>query len=319
MSALCPPRLRRPFCIAEGDVRVVLRPEVIGHLHLAGDVNPSSFRGWAVPPRPTVPAAFVVGFGGQQPARQPVSRSAPPTSNSSGSPDDQARQSDRWPWPPRARDLAVPCPLADSPEVLRPTTDRSTSSAQGQRGRPMLPVLLDQLRVPRLGPGRPRTRPDALLADTAYSSRGHRALLDARGVTAVIPERADPQGHRHRRGSAGGRPVSYDRARYQDHNVIERSYEQLKQWRGLATRYDKLAVIFRGGAILRSIVPWLRSLVADTRQHPRRRGSQAGRSRKRPVRERVAHPGANSCALRARSERTPTFRAGPLGRMAGGL
>ena len=128
----------------------------------------------------------------------------------------------------------------------------------------MLPVVLDLLRVARSGPGRPRTRPDALLADKAYSSRGHRALLHARGITAVIPERADPQGHRLRRCAAGGRPVSYDRERYKDRNVIERSYEQLKQWRGLATRYDKLAVIYRGGAVLRSIILWLRSPIGDT-------------------------------------------------------
>ena len=113
----------------------------------------------------------------------------------------------------------------------------------------MLPVLLGYLRVARNGPGRPRTRPDALLGDKAYSSRGHRALLHERGITAVIPERADQQGHRLRRGAAGSRPVSYDRERYKDCNVIERSYAQLKQWRGLATRYDKLAVIYRGGAV----------------------------------------------------------------------
>ncbi len=59
----------------------------------------------------------------------------------------------------------------------------------GQGGdSPMLPVLLDHLRVPRLGTGRPRTRPDALLADKAYSSRDNRALLRAH-IRTVIPER----------------------------------------------------------------------------------------------------------------------------------
>ena len=129
---------------------------------------------------------------------------------------------------------------------------------------PMLPVLLDRLRVARCGPGRPRTRPDALLADKAYSSRGHRSLLRERGVKAVIPERADQRNNRLRRGSAGGRPVSYDVELYKNRNVVERCYESLKQWRGLATRYDKLAVIFRGGAILRSIVLWLRNGLGDT-------------------------------------------------------
>ena len=128
----------------------------------------------------------------------------------------------------------------------------------------MLGVLLGYLRVARCGPGRPRTTPDALLGDKAYSSRAHRQLLRERGITAVIPERKDQQGHRQRHGAQGGRPVSYDTQRYKDRNVIERSYEKLKQWRALATRYDKLAVIFRGGAVLRSIVLWLRTPIGDT-------------------------------------------------------
>ena len=128
----------------------------------------------------------------------------------------------------------------------------------------MLPVLLGYLRVSRGGPGGPRTRPDALLADKAYFSRAHRVLLQQQGFTAVIPERCDQQGHRLRRGSAGGRPVSYNAERYKDRNVIERSYDQLKQWRGLATRYDKLAVTYRSGTVLRSIILWLRSPIGDT-------------------------------------------------------
>jgi len=71
-------------------------------------------------------------------------------------------------------------------------------------------------------------------------------------------------GHRTRRGSQGGRPVSCNTELHKDRNVIERAYEQLKQRRGLATRYDKLAVIYRGAAILRSIVLWLRAPLGDT-------------------------------------------------------
>lgn len=128
----------------------------------------------------------------------------------------------------------------------------------------MLPVLLGLLRVARVGPGRARSRPDALLADKAYSSRAHRTLLRERGITAVIPERTDQKNNRLRLGSAGGRPVTYDSERYKARNVVERAYERFKQWRGLATRYDKLAVVFRGAAILRSIVLWLRSPLGDT-------------------------------------------------------
>ena len=128
----------------------------------------------------------------------------------------------------------------------------------------MLPVLLGLLRVARVGPGRARSRPDALLADKAYSSRAHRTLLRERGITAVIPERTDQKNNRLRLGSAGGRPVTYDSERYKARNVVERAYERFKQWRGLATRYDKLAVVFRGAAILRSIVLWLRGPLGDT-------------------------------------------------------
>lgn len=121
----------------------------------------------------------------------------------------------------------------------------------------MLPKLLDHLNVPRLGTGRPRTRPDSLSADKAYSARAHRAALRSRGIRTVIPERSDQIAHRQRRGSAGGRPPSFDPVAYRDRNVVERSYNALKQWRGLATRFDKLAVIFRGGIVLRSIIIWL--------------------------------------------------------------
>ena len=63
---------------------------------------------------------------------------------------------------------------------------------------PMLPFVLGAIIVPRLGPGRARTRPDAVLGDKAYSSRATRRLLHSRGITAVIPEPRDQQAHRKR-------------------------------------------------------------------------------------------------------------------------
>jgi transposase len=128
----------------------------------------------------------------------------------------------------------------------------------GQGGdSPMFPILLDQLRVARPGRGRPRTRPDRVRADKAYSSRANRHLLRARGVTAVIPEPDDQIRHRKRRGSAGGRPPGFDAEDYKNRNSVERGFNIFKQWRGLATRYDKLAVVYRGAAILRAIIAWL--------------------------------------------------------------
>ena len=121
----------------------------------------------------------------------------------------------------------------------------------------MLPPLLANLRVARIGRGRPRTRPDALLGDKAYSARAHRDYLRSCGVTVVIPERADQIRNRQRRGSAGGRPVDFDAEVYKQRNVVERGFNRIKNWRGLATRYDKHAVIYRGGVVLACIVLWL--------------------------------------------------------------
>jgi len=129
----------------------------------------------------------------------------------------------------------------------------------GQAGdSPILKVLLAHLAVERIGPGRPRTRPDALLGDKAYSSRGNRSMLSTRGVKVVIPEKDDQKANRQRRGSAGGRPYGFDTVAYRGRNVVERSFSDHKQWRGIATRYDKHAVNYRGALVLRAITLWLR-------------------------------------------------------------
>jgi putative transposase len=131
----------------------------------------------------------------------------------------------------------------------------------GQAGdSPVLKMLLADLAVARHGPGRSRTRPEALLGDKAYSSRANRALLRSKRVKAVIPQRADEIGHRQRRGKAGGRPPDFDPVIYKNRNGVERSFNDHKQWRGIATRYDKLATNYRGAVVLRSITIWLREL-----------------------------------------------------------
>jgi len=117
--------------------------------------------------------------------------------------------------------------------------------------------LLEALRVPRVGAGRPRSRPEHLLADKAYSSRIHRSLLRRRGIAHTIAEPDDQKANRRRKGSAGGRPVSFDPARYVRRNTIERGFCQLKQWRGLATRYDKHANNYAAAVTLAALLTWL--------------------------------------------------------------
>ncbi len=128
----------------------------------------------------------------------------------------------------------------------------------------MLLPMLEQLRVAR-PVGRPRTRPDAVRGDKAYSSRAIRSHLRGRGIKAVIPEPRDQQGHRRRRGSGGGRPVGLDADDYKSRNVIERRFCHTKQWRGLATRYDKHATIYRAAVLIHAAIAWTQQL-SDTRE-----------------------------------------------------
>jgi transposase len=121
----------------------------------------------------------------------------------------------------------------------------------------MLKVLLAHLGRAASGTGRPRTRPDALLGDKAYSSAANRTLLRNKRVKTVIPQPSDQIANRKRRGHAGGRPPAFDANLYRSRNVVERSFNDHKQWRGIATRYDKLAAIYRGGVVLRAITIWL--------------------------------------------------------------
>ncbi|MGA5509044.1 IS5 family transposase [Streptomyces umbrinus] len=113
----------------------------------------------------------------------------------------------------------------------------------GQRGdAPHFIRVMDRIKVPRTGSGRPRVQPDHVLADRAYSSREIRAYLRRRQIPHTIPEKRDQAGHRLRRGAAGGRPPGFDREKYKARHKVECRIGLLKQARGVATRYDKLAV-----------------------------------------------------------------------------
>ncbi|MGA5375861.1 IS5 family transposase [Streptomyces griseoincarnatus] len=121
-------------------------------------------------------------------------------------------------------------------------------------------ILLERIRVPRSGLGRPRCRPDQVIADKAYSSRGFRAYLRRRGIAHTIPEKADQRRHRLRRGSRGGRPPGFDRETYRRRNLVERCFNRLKGFRGIATRYDKTATSYEAAVSLASLLLWARSV-----------------------------------------------------------
>lgn len=156
-----------------------------------------------------------------------------------------------------------PGPLAGVPGT-RSVSGRVDHQGPSRRRRPGLPLsivltpgnvngatafadVLNGVRTPRAGTGRPRTTPDRVLGDKAYSSRAIRHLLRRRGIAATIPEHRDQVANRRRRGRRGGRPPVFDTEIHRDRNVVERCFARLKQFRAIATRFDKLANRYRAG------------------------------------------------------------------------
>lgn len=123
-----------------------------------------------------------------------------------------------------------------------------------------LVALVDAVAVPRPGGvGRHRKRLDHLTADKAYGSKANRRALRARRIPHTIPERDDVIGSRKRKGSRGGRPPNFNARQYKQRNHIERAFNRLKQFRAVATRYDKLKDRYAATVTIASIMVSLRA------------------------------------------------------------
>jgi transposase len=117
-------------------------------------------------------------------------------------------------------------------------------------------TLMEAVRIP--GPlGRPRSRPERVAGDKAYSVEWIRKWLRRHAIGAVIPQRSD-QADRHR-----GRPLAFDRQAYRRRSIIECCVGWLKQCRRIATRFEKLAVNFLAMAKVAIVQRILRILLSD--------------------------------------------------------
>jgi transposase len=114
--------------------------------------------------------------------------------------------------------------------------------------------LLGSVEIERAN-GRRRRRPRRVGADRAYHAQRIRYWLRSHGIGAVIPPR------RTRKKRRPGRPISYDRTRYRERNVIERCIGWVKECRSVATRYEKLAIHYLGMVHLAIIERYLKLLV----------------------------------------------------------
>ncbi len=98
----------------------------------------------------------------------------------------------------------------------------------------------------RPGGGRPRVRPKRVCGDKGYSSRKIRSYLRRRGIRYTIPRKRNER-----------RTGPFDKVLYRLRNRVERAINRLKQFRRIATRYEKKAENYMAMLHIGSILLWL--------------------------------------------------------------
>jgi len=121
----------------------------------------------------------------------------------------------------------------------------------------MLEALLDGVSIGGK-PGRPRERFEVVSGDKGYDGEPSREVIRSRGSQPLIPSRKRSDG------SYPERAEGFDKKQYKRRNVVERLIGRLKEYRRIATRYDKLAESFKAFIIIGFIRIWTKHLLLDT-------------------------------------------------------
>lgn len=108
------------------------------------------------------------------------------------------------------------------------------------------PVLMSRGAIKRIGRGRFRLRPATVVGDKAYSSRRFRISMRQRGIIPVIPTKANERRQR-----------NFDREAYRQRNIVERMINKLKNFRRIATRYEKRAANYLNMIMIAVVLLWL--------------------------------------------------------------
>jgi putative transposase len=169
----------------------------------------------------------------------------------------QGGQSNYTKYPAEPDDHAIGRSRGGLTTKIHALSDRSCSPvtvvlSAGQAGdNPMLWPLLEE----RKAASTDRFR---LLGDKAYSHDSTRVRLRQMKIAHTIPERSDQVARRKAKGSKGGRPPAFSGRIYTHRNTVERSFNRLKHWRAVATRYDKYALTYLGGVTLAAVITYHR-------------------------------------------------------------
>ena len=111
---------------------------------------------------------------------------------------------------------------------------------------PIFEHLMEQGTVKRRGRGRPKLRPQQVVGDKGYSSQKIRKSLKRHGIQPTIAHRSNEK-----------RTEPFDRAAYRERNRVERLINRLKQFRRVATRYEKRGDNYLAMVLIASILLWL--------------------------------------------------------------